>query len=301
MKSFSSPLEPQVPAVRRGAVGDLLALGRHQRPAPPRAARPPTDRWRPPPPSRSSSSGVSDRPEATEPTSALHEATGGELVVDGGKRLGRRAPGVAAGPPHGRRVARRSASAVVDDPDAPLGEGLRRRGLDQVARSRRGRRGWSARRRRGHDRRAAGRGLEGHQAEGLRAARARGRRRRPGSSVESSSWGCGATMRPARRRRPARSASARARPRYARVALGPARAARRPRACASASADRSSASVRTATSAPLSGWIRPTNEQERRRRSGSPSARRAWGRSPGPKKAWSTPGATTRTRRGSAP
>ena len=51
---------------------------------------------------------------------------------------------------------------------------------------------------------------------------------------------------------------------------------------------------------PFSGWMRPTNSTTGTS-SGRPTARRAWAWSPGEKKAWSTPGAMTSTRAGSAP
>ena len=73
-----------------------------------------------------------------------------------------------------------------------------------------------------------------------------------------------------------------------------------PTTTSTASGRRSAARARTATSRPFSGWMRPTNSST----GSAPEAEGAAGRrrrSPGAKKACSTPGATISTRPGGSP
>ena len=210
-----------------------------------------------------------------------------------------RPPGVAAGPQHRGRRQALGRQRLVEDP----AHGRRRRRPGRARRPGspcgRGRPAWSARPRPRPRPASRRRPPPAPPARRTRSGWARGRRRRRGSTT-TAARGAGARMKWTCSRTPRASAtSCRPCSDFSPCGpLGPPTTTRRYGSPPSAAqlGQRLDGHV---------GALERLDPARRRggaaRRAAGPRARRAWGRWPGPKNAWSTPGGTMRMRPGSPP
>ena len=238
------------------------------------------------------------RMPAQSSVTALDEAAGGQVGVDVHQQVGGPGPGVAAGPQHRPGAQPLGQQRLGQDLAHPGGVGLGVGVLDQVAGAAVVDQAAQAARRRRPPPGCRRPPPPGPPARTTPTGWAPGTRRRPGSR-STAARGAGAATKRTWSRRPS-DVDQPVDAGHLLVAVGPARAADDDQSGVGVVPDHRGQGGRRPRPRPSAAGSGPTKSSSGPS-AGRPRARRAWARSPGPKKAWSTPGATIRMRDGSAP